>query len=198
MTAATCSRCGAGATVASGRRVCEASSGGRTANLTWQVAVCRDCAHADLTEDRRRMVRVAPWKGLLLTLFAVLLGAVVVIALSEPGLAKLWAIPFGLLFLRALSGPVTLLTLPAALARSRLALERLGRDELDAQDRDLLVHLESHRLLTTLKIGFAEPQAGVRLPELEAAEGEKIRYQLRRQDEAAPGSDPDGDVASAG
>lgn len=179
-TQTTCSRCGATSPVASGERRCVARGAGREAVEEWSIAVCRDCARRDLVEDRRQTVRGVPLKATLMTVFAVLLGAVTAIMLTEPGLTKLWAVPFGALFLRTLTGPFTLITLPMALGRLKRVLDHIDSGALDESDRDLLVHLESHRILSSLRAPAVEPHAGVRLPVIEAADPKSVSYELKR------------------
>jgi hypothetical protein len=160
-----------------------ARAAGKQASTVWQVGLCSDCALLDLDEERRRMVRVAPWKGLLLTVFAILTAAASLIALSEPGWWKLWSLAFAVLFLRCVvGGPGLLLALPMMLRRLSDTRSRLIGGEVETGDEDLLVNLEASRALQALRTGGWDVRGGLVLPEVSAASAGSVRYEVRRGD----------------
>jgi len=92
-----CTRCGGASHVAHGRRECVASWESEESTTPWTVGVCQPCGLKDLAEDRRKTTRVAPVKGLVLTILGLGTGMAAFISLQDPGWEKLWAVLFLLL-----------------------------------------------------------------------------------------------------
>lgn len=177
-----CTRCGSAGPVAHGHRECIVSGSGAEATTTWALGLCQSCAREALVDDRSTTLRLAPVKGVILGTLGLGLCAAALIMLTEPGWDKLWSLPFAFLGLpAAIQGLGLLVTLPFAVRRLGGALRRLENDAaLSDDDRDLLVHLEAHRVLDALCDQKAEAPAELTLPELADADPENTSYSLRR------------------
>jgi len=142
--------------------------------------VCQPCGLKDLAEDRRKTTRVAPVKGLVLTILGLGTGMAAFISLQDPGWEKLWAVLFLLLAVPAtIRGATLLLTIPAVLRRLKATAGRLEECALEGDDEDLLVHLEAHRVLEVLQSGSGWVYGDLKLPETPDADSKSIRYSIR-------------------
>ena len=174
-----CTRCGGASQVARGDRECVASWDGENSKTTWSIAVCRSCGLEDVAEDRHKTKWATPLKGALLAVLGLGVCAVALISLTEPGWWKLWAIPFAFLGIpAAMKGLAFLVTMPMALSQLRTTAENLENDTLTDKDRDLLVHLEAHRILETLRGEGGWVHGDLRLPETPGAKPKLVTYSL--------------------